>query len=218
MSRNESTARLSDALYELSLAQEVPDAALLDEFVRRYPEHADDLTDFAIMLAIDSLREVSQGDVPRTTLAEDKLSPAVSRAMSRFYNRLHAVQSSENISVERGVPTSEIPPNPFATLDRAAFRGMVQRLNVNTVFAIKLRDRHIVPETIPKRFTDQLAQELKVPPGVLMEHLNVQGQSQMQGQFYKAADKPQLDIKQTFCEAVKSSGLNDEQQRLLLAM
>jgi hypothetical protein len=95
---------------------------------------------------------------------------------------------------------------------------MVQRLNVNTAFAIKLRDRHIVPETIPKKFTDQLAQELEVPPGVLMEYLNVQGQSQMQGQFYKAADKPQLDIKQTFCEAAKSSGLNDEQQRLLLAM
>jgi hypothetical protein len=218
MSENHSTAALSDALYELSLAQDVPDASLLDEFVRRYPEHAEDLTDFAIMLAIDSLREVSQSDVPGTTLAEDKLSPAVSRAMSRFYNRLHAVQNSERNSVQKGMPANEIPLNPFATLDRAAFRGVVQRLNVNTAFVIKLRDRQIEPETIPKKFMDHLARELEVPPGVLMNYLNARGQPQIQGQYYKATTKPQLDAKQTFSEAVKTSGLTDEQQRYLSAI
>jgi len=218
MSQSRSAATLRDALYELSLARQVPDATLLDEFVRRYPEHAEDLTDFAIMLAIDSLREVSQPDETGTDLAEKELSPAVSRAMSRFYNRLHAVQISENTSAGKAVPANEIPPNPFATLDRAAFRGMVQRLNVNNVFAIKLRDRQIVPETIPKKFTDRLAQELEVPPGVLMGHLYAQGQSPIQGQFYKAANKPQLDVKQTFDEAVKTSGLSDEQQKSLLGV
>jgi hypothetical protein len=218
MSENHSIATLSDALYELSLAQDIPDASLLDEFVRRYPEHAEDLTDFAIMLAIDSLREVSQSDEPRAVLAEDKLSPAVSRAMSRFYNRLHAVQNSEKDSVQRGVPANEIPHSPFAALDRTAFRGVVQRLNVNTAFVIKLRDRQIIPETIPKKFADQLARELEVPPGVLMNYLNVRGQPQTQGQYYKAATKPQLDAKQTFSEAVKTSGLTNEQQRYLSAM
>jgi hypothetical protein len=218
MSQNRSAATLSDALYELSLAQRVPDASLLDEFVRRYPEYANDLTDFAIMLAVDSLREVSESDVPRTDLAEDELSPTVSRAMSRFYNRLHAVHSSENVSGQKGVSANEISLNPFATLDRAAFRGVVRRLNVNTAFVIKLRDRQIVPETIPKKFTDHLAQELEVPPGVLMDYLNARGQPQIQGQYYKAANKPQLDAKQTFSEAVKTSGLTDEQQRYLSAM
>ena len=47
MSQSRSAATLRDALYELSLARQVPDATLLDEFVRRYPEHAEDLTDFA---------------------------------------------------------------------------------------------------------------------------------------------------------------------------
>lgn len=218
MSQNRSAATLNDALYELSLAQLVPDAPLLDEFVRRYPEYADDLTDFAIMLAVDSLREVSQSDVPRTDLAEDELSPTVSRAMSRFYNRLHAVQSSENISGQKGVSPNEISSNPFATLDRAAFRVLAEKLNVNNVFVIKLRDRQVVPETIPKRFTDHLARELKVPPDILMGHLHALGQPQIQGQYYKAATKLQLDAKQTFSEAVKTSGLTDEQQRFLLAM
>jgi hypothetical protein len=218
MSQNRSAATLSDALYELSLAQRVPDAPLLDEFVRQYPEYADDLTDFAIMLAVDSLREVSQSNVPRTDLAEDELSPTVSRAMSRFYNRLHAVQSSEDISGQKSASANEISPNPFATLDRAAFRVLAEKLNVNNVFVIKLRDRQIVPETIPKRFANHLAQELRIPPDILMGYLHALGQPQIQGQYYKAATKPQLDAKQTFSEAVKTSGLTDEQQRFLLAM
>ena len=218
MSQNRNAATLSDALYELSLAQRVPDAPLLDEFVRRYPEYADDLTDFAIMLAVDSLREGSESEVPRTDLAEDELSPTVSRAMSRFYNRLHAVHRSENISGPRGVSANEISPNPFATLDRTAFRVLAKNLNVSNVFVIKLRDRQIVPETIPKRFTDRLAQELKVPPDILTGHLHALVQPQIQGQYYKASNKPQLDAKQTFNDAVKTSGLTDEQQRFLLAL
>jgi hypothetical protein len=138
--------------------------------------------------------------------------------MSRFYNRLHAVQSSEDISGQKGASANEISPNPFATLDRAAFRVLAEKLNVNNVFVIKLRDRQIVPETIPKRFANRLAQELRIPPDILMGHLHALGQPQIQGQYYKAATKPQLDAKQTFSEAVKTSGLTDEQQRFLLAM
>jgi hypothetical protein len=216
MSQSRNTVALSDALYELSLAQQIPDAALLDEMTRRYPEHAGALTDFAIELAVDSLREISQEDEPRADLPADELSPAISRAMSRFYNRLHAVRNSEMISAEKGVPTTEIPPNPFATLDRAAFRRLVERLNVNNVFAIKLRDRQIVPETIPNRFNDLLALELKVPLGALINHLNARSQSQMPMQYYKATNKPNLDARQTFSDAVKTSGLTEEQQRFLL--
>ena len=47
---------LRDVLYAFSLAQPVPDARLLDEFVRRYPEHSVEITDFAIELAIDAAR------------------------------------------------------------------------------------------------------------------------------------------------------------------
>ena len=216
MSQSKNTAVLSDALYELSLAQQVPDAAVLDEMIYRYPEFADDLTDFAIELAVDSLRENARSNAPRTDPAANELSPAISRAMSRFYNRLHAVQTSEMSSGDKDKQTKKTPPNPFATLDRSAFRGLVERLNVNNVFAIKLRDRQIVSETIPKGFKDLLAQELNVPFGALIDHLNAQGQSQMPRQYYKAEGKPQLDARQTFSEAVRASGLSEQQQRFLL--
>jgi len=67
MSQNRSAATLSDALYELSLAQRVPDAPLLDEFVRRYPEYADDLTDFAIILFVRYHSRMYRGQISQKT-------------------------------------------------------------------------------------------------------------------------------------------------------
>jgi hypothetical protein len=75
---------LQDVLYELSLARDVPDPELLDEFVRRYPEHAVVLTDFAVELAVDSLRP----NAAEATVDASLLSAAVTRAMSKFQSAL----------------------------------------------------------------------------------------------------------------------------------
>lgn len=77
---------LRDVLYELALSKPVPDAELLESFIRRYPEHATQLTEFAVALALDALAEP---DRPLHEPASDALSPQVSRAMSRFHNRLN---------------------------------------------------------------------------------------------------------------------------------
>ncbi|MDO8534389.1 MAG: hypothetical protein Q7S17_06570 [Xanthobacteraceae bacterium] len=80
---------LRDAMYAMSLAKAVPDAELLDEFVRRYPEHADALTEFAIELALDGLQHGDDDlDVPADP---DAISPVVSRVMSQFQNRLFEI-------------------------------------------------------------------------------------------------------------------------------
>jgi hypothetical protein len=78
---------LRDAMYAMSLAKPIPDAELLDDFVRRYPQHADALTEFAIELAIDALME---GEVEEAIPADpDAISPVVSRVMSQFENQLY---------------------------------------------------------------------------------------------------------------------------------
>ena len=46
MNTSNSTAQLRDVLYAFSLAKPVPDAPLLDEFVKRYPQYAAEITDF----------------------------------------------------------------------------------------------------------------------------------------------------------------------------
>ena len=49
---------LRDVLYEFSLSGHVPNAEVLDEFIRRYPEHATALSEFAIALALDAFGAV----------------------------------------------------------------------------------------------------------------------------------------------------------------
>ena len=52
MNHDKSITPASDILYEFSLAQELPDAELLDSFVRRVPDHADALTDLAVDMVL----------------------------------------------------------------------------------------------------------------------------------------------------------------------
>ena len=54
---NERTRRLDDALYALSQTRPAPDAAALEDLVRRYPEHAAELTTYAIELALDAIED-----------------------------------------------------------------------------------------------------------------------------------------------------------------
>ena len=84
------TAPLRDALYAMSFAQPVPDAALLDAIIRRFPQHAEILTDFAVELAMDALRGDDEAEAQEDAINLDHVSAVVSRAMSRFQNRLHA--------------------------------------------------------------------------------------------------------------------------------
>src|ERR1700720_3240146 len=113
MTTNRSTP-LEEVLYEFSLAKPVPDADLLDEFVRLYPEHAAALTDLAVDIVLDP--SLSDEESTPETLAPG-VSPAVSRAMSRFQNRLFEVQPKQTGSATVSVKSNGVE-NPFTRLDR----------------------------------------------------------------------------------------------------
>src|SRR5271170_2589959 len=130
MTQTMTTSPLRDAMYEMSLAQPVPDAELLDEFVRRYPEHADALTEFAIELAVDAL--LHDADEPDMPADPDAVSPVVSRVMSRFQNRLFEVRRGQSANQAARATTVSVE-NPFAALDRDEFRALASRIHVNTV-------------------------------------------------------------------------------------
>jgi hypothetical protein len=202
-------------MYAMSLAKAVPDADLLDDFARRYPQYADALTEFAIELAIDSLMHRSdEEDVPADA---DAISALVSRVMSQFENQLY----------ERGQARAATPParaatasveNPFATLDRPGFRALASRLDINSAFLSKLRDRTIEPISIPKTYCRHLAQEMEEETEAMAAHLYAPQESVAAGrQLYKAEGKPAATARQSFEEAVKTSGLSEEQQRRLLS-
>lgn len=209
---------LRDALYTLATAKAVPDAALLDDMVRRYPQFSSELTDYAIAIVIDTLRgdAVVEAAVPeRDPLV---MSPTVSRAMSRFQNRLHAV--SDQGDAQRSVlqPSGADAPNPFEALSREEFRAFAKRLNTNTVFVAKLRDRQIDPTTLTPGFRQRVADNLRVPLDVAVAHFAATQGAAARSQFYKADGKPTNGGRQSFEEAVQSSGLSEAQQRALLAL
>jgi hypothetical protein len=207
---------LRTAYYEISMAKEVPDAALLDEVVRRYPQFGSELTDFAILIALDALRERAgtHDDVPESG---DAVSPAVSRAMSRFHNRLHAEGKTAAASAKTS--TMGEVGNPFSGMSRQEFRDLAARLDTTTLFLSKLRDREIEPNTMTAGFRQYAAAELHVPVEFLNGYFNaMRGSAGASATFHKADGKPSHGARQTFEEAVRSSGMSEEQQRKLLAL
>ena len=199
---------LRNVLYKFALAKPVPDAALVDEFVRHYPEYAADLTEYAIELALDAIAARNEPvDKPSAVT-----TPSVSRAMSRFHNRLHAVRKETDAEAAKAPPAVE---NPFAKLTRDAIRALAQGLHANTVFVMKLRDRHISLETMTEGFLRRIADELGVRLENIVAHFAAPAYIQSSAHF-KAETQPEAGEKQTFEEAVRSCGLTPEQQNSLL--
>ncbi len=204
---------LKDVLYAFSMAQPIPNAELLDDFARRYPAHAAALTDFAVSIVLDLARgedeEAYQG-------IEPTVSKAVSRAMSRFQNKLFEVQQPRTGRATLAA-TQTAAVNPFSALDRKGFRHLAENLKCNSVFIQMLRDREIEPASIPPRFTQLISDELNVPMELVAAHFAAQSQV-YGGQYYKSEEKPHASSRVTFEEAVKQSGLTEEQQRYLLGL
>jgi hypothetical protein len=206
---------LRDAMYAMSLAKAVPDADLLDEFARLYPQYADALTEFAIELAIDSLMHRSdEEDVPADA---DAISSVVSRVMSQFENQLYERRQARVATPPARAATASVE-NPFATLDRPGFRALTSQLDVNSAFLSKLRDRTIEPISIPEAYCRYLAEEMDKDAEMMTAHLYAPQETVAAGrQLYKAEGKPAATARQSFEEAVKTSGLSEEQQRRLLS-
>jgi len=209
---------LREALYALSIAKDIPDATLLDEMVRRYPQFGTELTEHAIAIAIDAFRGDSA--VVAAEAARDPFapSPAVSRAMSRFQNRLHSVSKSQIAPETKSLSIPSEAFNPFISLSREEFRSFAKRLNVNSVFVGKLRDRQIDPDYLTPGFQRRVADDLRAPLDLVVAHFAAAQTAGARGQFFKADGRPTNGGRQSFEEAVRSSGLSEAQQAALLAL
>jgi hypothetical protein len=200
---------LRDAKYYLALCKPSPDAELLDQVVRRFPEHADELTEFAIDLALDAAGEAEDQPIE----VSEETSPAVSKAISRFQNRLYA----EKKAAASPAPSASTETNPFASMKRDELRAFAKNINANLPFVMKLRDRQIQADTISEGFRHRLSEELSVPVDVLVAHFAAQPEMRT-GARFKSESKPVVSAKQSFEEAVRTSALTSEQQEFLLKL
>jgi len=201
---------LRDVLYDFSLAQEVPDADLLDEYAKLYPIYATELTDFAINMFVDA----KQGAEKATqAFEEESVSPAVSRAMSAFQVALQESRGQQESVANEGAVKKEVE-NPFTSLERKEFRALAKSMNANLAFLCKLRDGLIAPQTMPQGFLRFLGDKMGTSVGQLEAFFGGKA-PRFAGQHFKAEVKPTVGDQQSFEDAVKSSGLTDEQQQFL---
>lgn len=207
---------LREALYALSMAKDIPDAGTLDDVVRSYPRYSVQLTEFAIEMALECLRGDAAAAAAEAAIDPSVTSPAVARAMSRFQNRLHAVAAADT-GARRLSPSAEVA-NPFDRLSRDRFRAVAATLNVNTAFLLKLRDRQIDPRTMPTAFPARVAEAMSAPMDLVVAHFHAHRAVGAGAKFFKADTKPNDGGCQSFDEAVRGSGLTEEQQRALLSL
>ena len=206
------------ALYTLATEKEYPDANLLEQVIRQYPDYADALTEFAIELAIDTLTpdyHNDQGDDQET------IAPAVSRVMSRFENALfqQEVETTSTVPFEvKSEATVVVPENPFLDLKRSDLRQYANRIGANTLFVAKLRDREIDETTYSPGFIEHVAEKLPVDTSVMAAHLAAQSTASAPGLFHKNEEKPFAAPKQSFEDAVRSCMLSADQQSFLLSL
>lgn len=202
---------LRNVLYRFSMAREVPDPELLDEYVRLYPEYVETLTDFAVQLVVESRQSLTA----EVLAPETRVSPVVSRAMSRFQSVLHTAKTSRRISpaAEAAVASAV---NPFKHLKREEFRRIVKELQANSVFLCFVRDGMILFGSMTPGFIALLTAAMKGQLDEVTDFLRTQKPVVAAGQFSRADDKPQAGAQITFEEAVKRSGLSPEQEQFLL--
>jgi len=210
---------LSDVLYWLSLEDAKPTAAIIDEYRDRFPEYAEEITDFALDLALDAL--VPDTPSPDVETLAGPPSCLVMQSISDFQNARYQAANEKQANDVPSVSSAESAnaiANPFSSLESKQFKELTQKIGANTVFVAKLRDRQIVPKTIPIGLMQYVAKELNVSTDVLIAHLSEKPAQALSGVYYKAVDKPSPQAQETFEEAVRTSGLSPEQQERLLRL
>lgn len=198
---------LEDALHSFAIASKVLNASALDQLVRAFPQFAEELTDIAVSLVMDAYED--EADV---AIDVQHTSPAVSRAMSQFNNRLHEIGSQMQKLETKSAINVE---SPFSALGRDELKAIAMHLHANTIFVIKVRDRIIDRATISAGFIREVADALGKPIEQLAAHFAAPPQIAARV-HYKADQKPTAVKQQTFEEAVRSSNLTPEQQSYLL--
>jgi hypothetical protein len=178
-------------------AEESHDRVTLEAYLVRYPEHAEALVELATELMLVPHRN----DQP---CADD--DPAVNKAWDRF--RAALPLETKSLAVAHGF---------FENLTQQQFRDLAKALNVNSLFLSRIRDRTIEFATIPAKFLDLLAKFIGTSVSIIAGELGHMATIPAMQKF-KSHEKPAAFVKMSFAEAVKSSGLTEQQRAKLEAL
>lgn len=162
------------------------DRETLTRYVKDYPEYSISLANLSIELMIEETQE------------EKEVLPSAS-AVSKAWQ-----QFSSSVGIH---PAG----NPFADLNATQLKAVADKVGVNKLFLVRLRDRGIDIATIPARFIERAAAALGVTVDSLKSYLG--GSPCMASDLSFRSDvKPVATEQISFAKALESSQLSAQQQ------
>lgn len=171
------------------------DRATLERYIAEYPQYTQALIDCAIELMLDSAR-------PEAELAPN--DAVVDLAWERF----QAAMAPPDV-------TPEVVADPFAKVGPTMFKAIAKRLDLSSLFLVRVRGRAIAAATYPQRFIQRLAGELETSPMALLDFLRAPP-TMAPGLSFRSAVKPEVADQISFETAVETSQLNPAQKDALL--
>jgi len=187
-----------------------PKPTVLEAYCKKYPRYARELTDYAVQWLIgDAMAATEAG----RDVVHNASSPLVSKAISRFYNRI-----SERDSAKEAAPqlSGTQAVNPFEELPLPRMRAIRDELGINTPLFGKFRNRLIDPDTVPPGFLERFARLLERTMDEFLGYLRLPP-TVPAGADFKADRKPSVSSrKESFADAVGGSSLDEKQKLALL--
>lgn len=185
-----------DIFYSFSV--EVNDnKGVLEEYLLNYPEYRNELIELSIELSVMPMIE---------DFDEVDVNESITSSWEHFQVNL---TSSDSLSLGSNIV------NPLENLDRADFRSLAQKLNVNIVFLAMVRDRTIEVSTFPVRFVEMLSSAIGVS-SIMVKKLFEGPALVSSAQRFKADKAPVAKEQVTFDDAIENSHLTDVQKETLI--
>lgn len=171
------------------------DRATLERYIAEYPQYRQALVDCAIEMMVDSAR-------PEVELAPN--DAVVDQAWARFQAEMAPADAAP-----------EVVTDPFAKVGPTLFKALAKRMDLSSLFLVRVRGRAIAAATYPQRFIQRLAGELETSPKALLDFLRAPP-TMAPGLSFRAAVKPEVADQISFETAVETSQLSPAQKDALL--
>lgn len=184
-----------DAVLDAFAAESVHDRSTLERYVREYPDLVEDLIDLASELRLSAdLAEAQEG-----IISDPKLNTAW-----------------ENFLAAGPKPVATtVAVDPFAQFKGAAFASLAGKLDIPRSILTAVRDRLIVPASVPSGFLRRFAEATGTPFEAVNTYLAQDSQAPL-GLAFKSDQKPSQQGQATFRQLVESTEMSESQRVLLL--
>lgn len=173
------------------------DNETLARYVKEHPECASALAELSVELMLAETQK--DKEFPGSD------SSTVITAWQRFNNTLDKLTTDQEIT------------NPFSKLTPNQLKAAADKIGINKLMLVRLRDRSIDLSTIPSRFIEQVAISLETTGDLLRTYLS-SSPTIISGHSFCSDIKPTIAEQITFTQAIETSHLTESQQKLLKAL